>query len=327
MNIRMISASDINSILSYKTCINIIRKVMVETTNRNVHLPLRQGMRLNDDDKILGYMFGYLGEPKCFGVKLVSLFKNNNEKGFSSHLGLMVLYEINNGLPIAIMDGSVITSIRTAAASAVATEYLARKKVSILSILGTGEQAKSHLYTMNCVRSFNQIKIWGRNPDKVQTFINKHKNNINTNLKYAENVESAVKNADVICTVTSSSKPILFSKWIKSGAHLNLVGSSVPNKSEVDSDIVLKSKYYVDYLESTLAQAGEFLIAKKNRLLDDSHIQGEIGEVILGKKKGRTSDTEITVYKSLGVASQDLAAAYYVYQNAKNNNIGQLIKI
>ena len=180
---------------------------------------------------------------------------------------------------------------------------------------------------MNCVRSFNQIKIWGRNPDKIQTFINKHKNNINTNLKYAENVESAVKNADVICTVTSSSKPILFSKWIKSGAHLNLVGSSVPNKSEVDSDIVLKSKYYVDYLESTLAQAGEFLIAKKNRLLDDSHIQGEIGEVILGKKKGRTSDTEITVYKSLGVASQDLAAAYYVYQNAKNNNIGQLIKI
>jgi ornithine cyclodeaminase len=129
---------------------------------------------------------------------------------------------------------------------------------------------------MNCVRSFNQIKIWGRNPDKVQTFINKHKNNINTNLKYAENVESAVKNADVICTVTSSSKPILFSKWIRSGAHLNLVGSSVPNKSEVDSDIVLKSKYYVDYLESTLAQAGEFLIAKKNRLLDDSHIQGEI---------------------------------------------------
>ena len=311
MNIRMISVSDINSILSYKTCINIIRKVMVETTNRNVHLPLRQGMRLNDDDKILGYMFGYLGEPKCFGVKLVSLFKNNNEKGYSSHLGLMVLYEINNGLPIAIMDGSVITSIRTAAASAVAT----------------GEQAKSHLYSMNCVRSFNQIKIWGRNPDKVQTFINKHKNNINTNLKYAENVESAVKNADVICTVTSSSKPILFSKWIRSGAHLNLVGSSVPNKSEVDSDIVLKSKYYVDYLESTLAQAGEFLIAKKNRLLDDSHIQGEIGEVILGKKKGRTSDTEITVYKSLGIASQDLAAAYYVYQNAKNNNIGQLIKI
>ena len=149
MNIRMISVSDINSILSYKTCINIIRKVMVETTNRNVHLPLRQGMRLNDDDKILGYMFGYLGEPKCFGVKLVSLFKNNNEKGYSSHLGLMVLYEINNGLPIAIMDGSVITSIRTAAASAVATEYLARKKVSILSILGTGEQAKSHLYSMN----------------------------------------------------------------------------------------------------------------------------------------------------------------------------------
>ena len=323
----MLSAVETNSILSYKACINIVRNAMVETSKKNIHMPLRKGMSLNENGKVLGYMFGYLGKPKCFGVKLVSLFENNNKKGYSSHLGLMVLYEINNGLPIAIMDGSVITSIRTAAASAVATEQLARKNASILSILGTGEQAKSHLYSIPCVRSLSKIIIWGRNPKKVQAFINKHKNNTSINLQSSNNIESAVKHADIICTVTSSSEPILFNKWIKPGTHLNLVGSSVPNKSEVDNDLVLKSKFYVDYRESTLAQAGEFLKAKNEGLLNNSHIKGEIGEVILGKKESRTSETEVTVYKSLGVASQDLAAAYYVYQNAKKNNIGQIINI
>jgi len=326
-NIRFIPAADVHAILTYPACIGVVRKAMVETSRRNVELPLRHGMRLPGGKGMLGMMYGYLGEPAGFGIKLVSLFPGNSAAGLSSHMGLFILYEPEHGKPVAIMDGSAITAVRTAAASAVATDALARPDARVLAILGTGEQAGSHLRAMATVRELTEVRVWGRDPRKAAAFVEHHAGDVKARLLPAATVDDAVRDADIICTVTAASTPILFGRQVIAGMHINLVGSSFPDKAEVDSELVLKSRYYVDYRDSTLAQAGEFIQAKAVGLIEDSHIVAEIGAVLDGKAPGRADGAEITVYKSLGIAAQDLAAGDYVWREAERKGTGQLLTL
>ncbi|MGH8248240.1 MAG: ornithine cyclodeaminase family protein, partial [Gammaproteobacteria bacterium] len=282
MKVRIVSIADIRRILTYKACIGAVRGAMVEVSRRNVSLPLRHGMPLPNRKGMLGMMYGYLGKPESFGIKLVSLFPGNTAAGYSSHMGLVVLYEPEHGRPVAIMDGSVITAIRTAAASAVATDALARKDAGVMAILGTGEQAESHLYAIPEVRNVREVRVWGRTPVHVHRFIEHHGSRAPAAIKACEDVDAAVKGADIICTVTSATDPVLFGRQISNGTHVNLVGSSFPDKAEVDTEAVVRSRYFVDYRDSTLAQAGEFLKAKAEGAVDDSHIVAEIGEVLSG---------------------------------------------
>ncbi len=327
MNIRMISGADLRRILTYPACIDVVRQAMIETSRRNVSLPLRHGMPLPNGRGMFGMMYGYLGQPESFGIKLVSLFPGNVPAGLSSHMGLVILFEAIHGKPVAIMDGSVVTAIRTAAASAVATDALARRDATTLAILGTGEQAESHLHAIPAVRKINKVRVWGRNPDHVSHFIATHGKDVQAKLEPAESVAAAIADADIVCAVTSSPTPILFGNDVRTGTHVNLVGSSFPDRAEVDTALVVKSRYFIDYRESTLAQAGEFLKARAEGAIDDGHIVGEIGQVLAGNVTGRQTAEEITVYKSLGIAAQDLAAATYVLHIAEQDSIGSVVEL
>jgi ornithine cyclodeaminase/alanine dehydrogenase-like protein (mu-crystallin family) len=327
LSIRMVSGAQVRELLSWDMCIDAISAAMMETSNRNVSLPLRHGLPIPNGNGTLGLMYGYLGTPESFGVKLVSLFPGNAAHGLSTHMGLVVLYEPATGRPVSIMDASAITAIRTAAASAVATRQLAQEDSTELALLGTGEQAEAHLQAMLRVRDFRSVRVWGRNHKRVDEFIERHRATRSIVFESAESAEAAVDHADVICTVTSAPEPILLGRWVKPGTHVNLVGSSFPDRSEVDTDLLLKARFFVDYRESALAQAGEFLRAKKEGAITDAYLCGEIGSVISGNVRGRRSNDEITIYKSLGIFSQDLAAAMSVWRQAELLNVGTTIEI
>lgn len=195
-----------------------------------------------------------------------------------------------------------------------ATGLLARKNSEVLAIIGSGEQAKRHIESMLLVRNISQVNVWSRNKQNAVTLGEKISERYNIQIVAYENAQQAVENADIICTVTSSPQPVVFGTWLKPGAHINAVGSSTPATRELDTEAILKSKLYTDCYESILNESGDFLIPKKEGAIKDTHIKGDIGQVLLGMKKGRENDNEITIFKSLGIASEDIFSCWHIYQ-------------
>lgn len=327
MQLRIVSAEQIREILTYRACIDILRAAMIEVSRRNVDMPLRHAIRIPNRGGMLGMMYGSLGAPENFGIKLVSLFPGNTAAGLSSHLGLVVLYEAEQGRPVAIMDGGIITAIRTAAASGVATDLLARADARVMAILGNGEEAETHLRAIAEVRPLTEVRVWGRDRERAEAFVADHEAAVEAEVKVASSVDDAARGAEIVCTVTAAREPILFGRQLEPGMHLNVVGSSIPTTAEVDTEVVTRSRYFVDYRESTLAQAGELFRAIDTGAVDASHIVAEIGEVLSGEVEGRRADDEITLYKSLGVIAQDLAAAGYVWRTAETRGVGDVVEI
>jgi ornithine cyclodeaminase len=285
-------------------------------------MPLRQFMPLPAVDGKLAWMPGALEEPECFGIKLLSLFPGNPKAGLSSHVGLYVLYESAHGRPLAIMEASALTAVRTAAASVVATQALARKDAKTLAIIGTGEEARSHVDAFHAVRPFERLLIWGRRDEAATELAAYARRAGCTQVEVVGSVRAATAEAEVICTVTGSPTALLFGRDVRKGTHLNLVGASIPSSREVDDDLVAMSRYFVDYRGSAMAQAGELLDAIKAGRITAAHIRGEIGDVLSGAATGRVSDDDVTVYKSLGVAAQDLVSALVVYRRALERGLG-----
>ncbi|MEZ5498652.1 MAG: ornithine cyclodeaminase family protein [Steroidobacteraceae bacterium] len=325
--VRVIAAPLLRQLLPIERCVEVVAQAMVATSRRKVQLPLRQGMPLPGSSNVLGMMPGYLGDPRCFGIKLVSLFPGNTARGLSSHLGVYLLYDADTGVPVAMMNAGILTAIRTAAASVVATRALARSDAHNLTIVGTGEQAATHLRAFGHWPGLRRIDIWGRDMRRAAALVRDQAADAGCELRAVGTLEESIRDADIVLTVTSAKEPLLQGRWLSPGTHLCLVGSSVPEAREVDDELVARSRYYVDYRPSTLAQAGEFLHARGAGEIGDDHIVAEIGEVLDGSRPGREHAQEITVYKSLGIAAQDLAAAWHVYREAERLNLGQLAQI
>ena len=325
MEIRVLRSADVHSLLPMGECIDLMHRTMSAVSEGRVVLPLRSVLVMPGELGMMGNMPGYLGEPECFGVKLVSLIPRNKPPQYSSHLGIVLLFEVEHGQPVAMLDAAEITAIRTAAASGLATRLLAKPEASDLAILGAGEQASSHLAAMLCVRKLRRIRVWGRDEDKAAAFAltegAKHK----VTIEVVSTPREAVTGADIICTVTKARDPILLGEWIEPGAHLNVVGSSISTTAEIDTPAVVKSRFFVDYRSSTITEGGEYLRALRAGAITPEHILGEIGEVANGSKTGRTSPGDVTLYKSLGIAPQDLASAHYVLQKARERRVGQVI--
>lgn len=268
-------------------------------------------------------MPGAIADPACFGVKMVSLFPDNPARGLSSHRGAMVLFEAETGGAVAMMDASLLTAIRTAAASAVATRALARPDAAHLAIVGTGEQAEHHLDAMMCVRPICRLSVAGRSVAKAEAFADRAARLYpDLRIVHGTDFEAAIRDADIICTVTSSPTPIIKGSWVPDGAHVNIVGSSIPTMREVDDEMVLRGDIWVDYLPSTLAQAGEIVDMIKAGTFSAGQLQGEIGAHLSGEMPGRSSPEQITIYRSLGIAAQDLAAAHHVLTRARAESRG-----
>jgi ornithine cyclodeaminase len=327
----VIDGSSVRSLLSYPDCISAVRDAMIATSGGEAGLPLRQRMMLPNARDSLGMMPGYLRQPACFGIKLSSLFPHNSRQGRSSHLGLYLLYDAESGQPLALINAAELTAIRTASASVVATLCLMRSDSRRLTVMGAGEQAHAHIDAMLEAHPFTDVVIWARNIEKAESLA------ANTRRKFAHvsslkisscpDAAESVAEADVICTVTAATNPILKGEWLRAGTHVNLVGSSFPDRCEIDDIGVTRSRFFVDYRPSAMAQAGELLSAIKSGAITEAHIVAEIGEVLCGKSAGRRHDAEITMYKSLGIASQDLSAAWHVFLESRLRNAGTRITI
>lgn len=320
----ILNGQDVANSLSHAECIELLSKTMQTVSQREVIMPLRQYMEIPGTGGKFTSMPGYLSSPDCFGIKLVS--KYPAETAGSSHIGTFVLFDSKSGNPVAIMDAGELTAIRTAAASGLATQTLARENAKVLTLMGCGTEAWHHIKAVSAVRNLTKIIVWARNAEKAQAFIERCKNdNIvpeEATIEFEADAETAVRQADIVCTVTSAKTPILKGDWLQPGTHVNLVGAAVHTSSEADTKVVVKSKFYVDYMDSAMAQAGELIKALDLNLISKSHIVGEIGELLLGKCEGRTDNHSITTYKSLGVSAQDLAAGMRVFENALSRNLG-----
>ena len=293
-------------------CIPIVRQAMIAFSLGETKQLLRSIIFLSEG-RLFGVMPGALGASAPFGAKLISVFAENFALGKPSHQGLVILFDPETGAPVCVVDAGEITAIRTAAASAVATEALARKNAHRLAILGYGEQAATHARAISQVRSLETIVVWGRSSERAHSWAERMQAELAVPVSSARTVEEAVAQSDIVCTVTSSAEPILKGEWVRPGTHLNLVGSSHAGPVEVDNNLVVRSRFIVDSREGVLHQGAEFLRAKEAGLIGDEHIVAEIGQVLAGEVEGRRSAEEITIYKSLGHVVQDLASAWALY--------------
>ncbi|MDP3868317.1 ornithine cyclodeaminase family protein [Phenylobacterium sp.] len=304
---RLIDQDEVRERLTYEVCIPIVRAAMIALSSGETRQHLRSIIPLAEG-RMFGIMPGALGERAAFGAKLISIFPENFAQGKPSHQGVVILFDPETGAPVCVAHAGEVTAIRTAAASAVATDALARPEATRLAILGYGEQAQTHLRALRHVRPISHVTVWGRSPDRGETFAARMADETGLPVVAADDVQSAVTQADIICTVSGADEPILKGAWVRPGTHLNLVGSSRAGPVEVDDDLVAASRFIADSREGVLAQGAEFLRAKASGRVGDDHVVGEIGQVLSGAIPGRQSADQITAYKSLGHIVQDLAS-------------------
>ena len=316
---RFIDREEVARRLTYEVCIPIVRNAMIAFSRGETKQLLRSIIPLSEG-RLFGVMPGAMGAHGAFGAKLISVFHENFAKGIQSHQGLVILFDPESGAPVCVVHAGEITAIRTAAASAVATDALARKDARRLALLGYGEQAATHARAIGKVRDIESIVVWGRSHDRARAFAERMQAELGLPAAAAASVKDAVAKADIVCTVTTASEPILKGEWVRPGTHLNLVGSGLAGPVEVDNDLVVRSRFIADSREGVLSQGAEFLRAKAAGLIGDDHIVAEIGQVLAGEIVGRRSANEITVYKSLGHVVQDLASAWALYSQASNSS-------
>jgi ornithine cyclodeaminase len=303
----ILSGADVAAHLSYEACIPLMRDAMIALSRGRTKQLLRQIIDMQGG-RAFGTMPGVM--PQTFGAKLISVFPAA-ASGAPSHQGVVTLFDPSTGAPAAIVDASELTGIRTAAASAAATDALARDDARRLAILGTGEQALRHIEAIRAVRPLERVTIWGRSQAKAEVLAER------TGGTVAATPQDAAAEADIVCTVTASAEPILLGRWIAPGTHLNLVGSSRAGPVEVDSDLVRRARFFADHEEGVRRQGAEFLKALEEGAVDEDHLLGEIGAVFAGSLHGRTSRADVTAYKSLGSIVQDLAAGWYLVERAR----------
>lgn len=312
----VLSREEVARHLGFDACIPLMREAMVALSGGGTRQLLRSILDL-EGGRAFGVMPGAV--PESFGAKLISVFPSGSG-GAPSHQGLVALFDPESGAPAALVDASELTAVRTAAASAAATDALARPEASRLAILGTGEQALRHAEAIRQVRAIEEVRIWGRSPEKAQALAAKV-----GGIALATAAEAAA-GADIVCTTTASSEPILLDREVADGAHLNLVGSSRAGPVEVDTPLVARARFFADHKEGVLRQGAELLRAIEEGAVGEEHLLGEIGEVMAGTLPGRLSQADVTIYKSLGSIVQDLAAAGYLARQAEAEGFGTWVE-
>lgn len=315
---RVLSGADVASLVGVAELIEPIAAAMVEVSAGNAEMPLRSMVKLGGANH-MGVMAGHLGRPAGHGVKVLSLFPDNPNFGRSSHTGLYLLFDGQTGLPVLCMDAAVLTAIRTAASTAVASRVLARADSHVLAILGLGEQAHSHIAAMRAVHPIRRIVAWGRDRAKLEAFAAAN------GVEMAASAAEAVAQADIIVTATPARAPFLTAAMLRPGQHVNAVGGSVAFMQELDADVVPAVRFVTDYRPSLEPQAAEVIAARRLGLIGPEHVIPEIGEVLAGRVAGRRSDSEITLYRSLGIAAQDLAAAHVILARAAAAGVGHVV--
>jgi len=271
---------------------------------------------------VLGVMPGGMTDPPRFGVKVISVLHGRSAQ---SHQGGVILFDAGDFSPLAFIHAGEITAIRTAAATAVATRVLARPDARVLAVLGTGEQADTHIRALALLREWQEIRVWGRSFSKACALAAAADASLAGTIRAVATVAEAVAGAGVVCTVTASPTPILTADMLEPGMHLNLVGSSIAANREVDSGVVARASVFVDHEAMTRSAGGEFIAALREGAIDAEHIRAEVGAVLLGNVPGRMSEDEVTAFKSLGMPVEDLFAADHIYREAQRLQVGSWV--
>ena len=324
MSFLVISKEEVARHLSYVDCIPMMREAMIALSRGRSSRILRTIIDLEGGGQY-GIMPGALDRGP-FGAKLISVFPHA-EPGAKSHRGMVALFDPQTGAPACLIEAGELTAIRTAAASAAATDALARRDARRLAIIGTCEQAWRHIEAIGQVRPVDDVIVWGRSPEKSEAIAIRSREELRLQARTVETVEEAVAEADIVCTVTASAEPVLLGRWIRPGTHVNAVGSSRAGPVEIDADLVACSRFFADHRESVLRQGAEFLEAKAAGRIGDDHILGEIGQVYDGSVQGREGEDDVTVYKSLGNIVQDLAAGWFLYEAALEKGFGSSLPL
>ncbi|MGQ0702166.1 MAG: ornithine cyclodeaminase family protein [Gemmatimonadales bacterium] len=322
MPVRILSQAEVTALLPMGECIEAMERVLRGLSRGEAQLPLRTVLRLAEGRGAFAVMPAELRRPDVLGLKAITVFPGNAGTPLDSHQGLVVLFDPEVGSPLAVMDASSITAIRTAAVSAVATRVLARSGAGDLALLGSGVQARTHLEALALVRPLRRVRVWSPHAERVLGFVRWAAEQLRIQVEPVAGPPAALEGADLICTVTASAEPVVRSEWIANGAHLNAVGASLPTTRELDTATVARARLIVDRLESARNEAGDFLIPRAEGAIADTHIAGELGDVLLGRIPGRSDPDQVTVFKSLGLAVEDLAAADLVWRRAEAGQAG-----
>jgi ornithine cyclodeaminase/alanine dehydrogenase-like protein (mu-crystallin family) len=314
----VLSHDDVRRLLPMDECIELMEAALSDLARGRAWQPLRFVIRPPGEQTLMGLMPAHRSEPqRAYGLKAICIFPENPARGLDAHQGGVLLSDGETGQPRALLDASAVTAVRTAAVSAVATRALARDDAKELAILGAGVQARSHLEALPHVRGFERVRIWSRTPEHARAVAAESE----LPAEVTESTEAAVSGADVVVTVTSSREPVVERSWLAPGAHVNAVGSSVPTARELDDATMTEAALFCDARESLFNEAGDYLLAG----LSEESIRAELGEVLTGSAEGRRDDEELTVFKSLGLGVEDLAAAEHVYERARTEGVGSSV--
>jgi ornithine cyclodeaminase/alanine dehydrogenase-like protein (mu-crystallin family) len=319
----LLSESDVRQVLPMGDLIDAMQVALEEFSARRVEQPLRTVLDVGPQHAFFGVMPAFIPATGALGTKLVTVFGSNASVGLPSHLATIVLLDSSTGQLRAFMDGRYITEARTAAVSAVSSRLLARRGASKLAIIGSGVQARSHLEAMTHVHRLNEIRVWSPNADHLRAFIDDMQPAMSTAIRAASSADEAVKDAEVVVLVSAAREPVVRSEWIADGTHLCAVGACRPDQREMDSALVSRARLFVDSRTAAVVEAGDIVIPIREGTIRPAHIAGELGELVAGRIVGRESKAQVTLFKSLGMAVEDVAAAHLAFNRATERGLGR----
>lgn len=327
MNILILNHDEVERLLTIAECIRLMHWALISLADGLAHQPLRSLVRPPDASGMMGLMPAYVsGARASFGLKAICIFPGNTARGKDSHQGAVLLFSAETGELLSVINASAVTSLRTAAVSAVATRALARDDAGDLCVIGAGVQARTHIEALSHVRQIRRCRVASRRVESARKLVGELSGRYAFPIEAVETVEAAVREADLIVTVTNSADTVVRREWITDGAHINAVGSCTPHTRELDGATIAAASLFVDSVESAVNEAGDYLLALQEGAITPEHIRAELGEVLNGTKPGRTSSDEITLFESLGLGIEDLTVAEYLYRKAKEANKGTWVR-
>lgn len=324
---RLLNETEVASLLSMGELIGVMESALARFSSGDVLQPVRTVLSVGPTKAFFGVMPAYLPDPGRMGAKLVTVFNGNEARGLPSHLATIVLLDAETGALRGILDGRFITEARTAAVSAVSARHLSRVDASTLAILGTGVQARSHLEALKDVRGLTDIRVWSPRTASRERFVDEMAPHVTGTLRATSHAEQAVEGADLIVLATSSPTPVIESDWVRDGAHIMSVGACRPDQREMDPRLVARAALYVDSKAAALVESGDVVMGIREGRFGEAHVRGELGEVVLRRVPARTADDQITIFKSLGMAVEDVAAAGLVLDRAHERGVGRQLDL
>jgi alanine dehydrogenase len=323
----LLSEKEVRAVLTMDDLIGAMEQALAQYSTGGARQPLRSVLEAGSPQALHGVMPAYIEQPPSLGTKVVTVYASNTARGLPTHLATIVLLDPETGALRAVIDGRYITEARTAAASAASTKYLAAREARVLAVIGSGVQAHSHIEALTRVRQIEEIRVWGRTRAHVDALVKEISPQLPANVRAASSVEEAVQDADIIALATASREPVLRREWVRAGAHVCAVGACRADQREMDTALVRDGILFVDSRLGALAEAGDIVIPLSEGAITEQHIAAEIGQVIAGTAAGRPSDDSITIFKSLGMAVEDVAAARLAWERAVRQGIGQAFEL